>query len=109
VTNCKPLLEGFEQNNVAKHISKLTSYFASRSERIAMSASVKQRFENVQVRVVLITCGHYWFLAEVFRSVLSAPPQAMSWPNMSLTDVSFRGSGLKTLKFSKSVYMESNT
>jgi hypothetical protein len=29
------LLEAFDQNNGAKHISKLTSYFASRSERTA--------------------------------------------------------------------------
>src|SRR5216110_485529 len=33
----------------------------------------------------------------------------MTWSNISLIDFSCRASGLKTLKFSKSVYMESKT
>jgi hypothetical protein len=45
----------------------------------------------------------------VFRRVFNAPPHAMTWFSMSLTDCSFVGPGLKTLKFSKSVYNESKT
>src|SRR5260221_614707 len=49
--------------------------------------------------------GNYW----CFRNVFNAPPQAMTWSNISLTDFSCRASGLRTEKFSKSVNMESKT
>ena len=47
--------------------------------------------------------------ARFSRSVLNAPPQAMTWSSMALTDFSCWGAGLKTLKFSKSVNIESKT
>ena len=43
------------------------------------------------------------------RSVFNAPLHAMTWSNMALTDFSCWEAGLKTLKFSKSVNMESKT
>src|SRR5436190_22659457 len=47
--------------------------------------------------------------AHFSRSAFNAPPQAMTWSNIALTDFSWRASDLKTLKFSKSVNMESKT
>src|SRR6266516_4088532 len=52
---------------------------------------------------LLRPCAHF------SRSAFKAPPQAMTWSNIALTDFSWRASGLKTLKFSKSVNMESKT
>src|SRR5258707_6570265 len=43
------------------------------------------------------------------RSGFNAPPHAMTWSNVALTDFSCWAAGLKTLKFSKSVNMESKT
>ena len=40
------------------------------------------------------------------RRVFIAPPQAMSWSSIWLTDFSWRASGLKVVKFSKSVKSE---
>ena len=42
-------------------------------------------------------------------SGFNAPPQAMTWSSMALTDFSCWAAGLKTLKFSKSVNRESTT
>src|SRR5438105_15709038 len=42
-----------------------------------------------------------------FRNGRSAPPQARTWSSRALTDFSWRGSGLKVVKFSKSVKRES--
>src|SRR5439155_26913611 len=43
------------------------------------------------------------------RSVFNAPPQAVTWSSMELTAFSCIGAGLKALKFSKSVNIESPT
>jgi hypothetical protein len=43
------------------------------------------------------------------RSGFNAPPQAMTWSSIELTDLSCWEAGLKTLKFSKSVKSESTT
>jgi hypothetical protein len=43
------------------------------------------------------------------RKAFNAPPQAMTWSSMALTDCSCWGAGLKTLKFSKSVKSERPT
>ena len=81
-----------------------------------LTASVAGSLGLFVLRVSVIV--HIFFLIVHFafflkrrssRSVFNAPPQAMTWSSMALTDFSCWGAGLKTLKFSKSVNMESKT
>src|SRR5260221_6392655 len=84
------------------------------------SASLVSCCADYGDQFLIVLCFHNFefLLSEEFllrpsghfsRSGFNAPPHAMTWSNVALTDFSCWAAGLKTLKFSKSVNMESKT
>ena len=93
----------------AKYVSRIDTLACQSSPIFAgpvdvlVLADLQEQIELLcRRRVVVLYAGFS-------RSVFNAPPQAMTWPSMALTDFSCWTAGLKTLKCSKSVKSESPT